>query len=247
MSLYAYTPSAPLPSNDELLYCTSSTTGEEIENFLRLVVSVSVKKTSHRHHSPLYCIMNMQDLNYSAQTKLDQFLQSDYFKSVSSAPKSFVLVFLLSAGPSEKPSLIESILAKNRCLPTLLDDDILKAYLGRKLKQQTTGRKSSLLDPEGMAVRVLTSMRSGNGKSKYVKYLMKNAVSKDAFNYKVVRIKSKTVDLNSEMEKLMEFRMKRTNTAVSGTKSTVFHLDVAYEVKYLLKLIIFFVLTPVFT
>jgi hypothetical protein len=215
MSLYAYTPSAPMPSNDELLYCTSSTTGEEVENFLHLVVAPSL----YRHNSPLYCIMNMQDLGYSAQTKLDDFIHSEHFKASANA-KKFVLVFLLSTNVNEKPTLIESILSKNRVLPTLLDDAILLEYLSNKLHTNT--RKC--LDPDNKTVRVLTSARSGNGKSKYIKNLMKN--SKDV-SYKVVRIKSKTVDLNAEIEKLMEYRMKNDG---SGAKLTVFHLDVAYEV-----------------
>lgn len=223
LSLYALSGEQPTPTNDELLFCTANTSAEEIENFLRLVVVAASSNVGHRS---LFCVLNIQELGYEAQTAVERFIHTDE-RLVMVDASSAALVFV---GTSSKPSLIASVLAKYRVHPILLDDDVLRLYVKEKLvlpHDVASADCGEQLDPDRMGVRVLTSQRSGNGKSKYVKYLMKKKRSL-VVDYKVVRVKSQTVDLDAEIEKLIDYR--RNKTSSSRAQITLFHIDIAYEV-----------------
>lgn len=216
LSMYANCDSEPLPSNDELLFCTNKSTGEEIENFLRLVL------TSPENESRLYCVANLQELSYEAQTTIEKYLHYDErFNTIFKG--RFALVFVST---TSKPSLIASVLAKYRVTPVEFDDDMLRVYLHDKL----VGHSKSVvvasdLDPDGFTVRVLTSKRSGSGKSKYVKHLIE---SKSQIDKKIVRIKSPLVDVDSEIYKLIENQIKNS----SHSTAIIYHIDIAYEVSF---------------
>lgn len=212
LSLYANSYKEPAPSNDELLFCTSRTTGEEVENYLRLVVTSPLDETR------IYCIANIQELGYEAQSSIEKFLHSE--ERFSKAPfERFALVFVTTTA---KPSLIASVLEKYRVDPVMFDDGMLGVYLRDKLKE---GKASAVLDPEGYNVRVLVSKRSGNGKSKYVKYLLKRNPSVD---YKVIRVKSSVVDVDAEIKKFIDHRLN----SVPRFETRLYHLDIAYEVRF---------------
>ena len=75
-------------------------------------------------------------------------------------------------------------------------------------------------------MRVLTSQRSVNGKSRYVINLI------DKYNeptdYAIIRIKSQAVDLDAEKDKLIRYRLEKNK---SDADMTLYHLDIAYVVK----------------
>jgi len=55
----ALTPDAPMPTDDEVIYCTADTTCEQLELFWKRVIfgdGSTCKK--------IYCLMNVQDLLY---------------------------------------------------------------------------------------------------------------------------------------------------------------------------------------
>lgn len=210
--MYANHDSEPMPSNDELLFCSNKTTGEEVENFLRLVL------TSPSNESRLYCVANIQELAYEAQTSIEKYLHYDESFNRSLDAK-FALVFVST---TSRPSLIASVLAKYRVTPIEFDDDMLRVYLHDKLLSDS---KSALfasdIDPDGFSVRVLTSKRSGNGKSKYVKHLMND---KNQTEKLTVRIRSPIMDIDTEIDKLIK------NQKVSKSPINIFHIDISYEV-----------------
>ena len=74
------------------------------------------------------------------------------------------------------------------------------------------------------SVRALTSKRSGNGKSTYVKNFHDRVSHKLAgkFLFKIIRIKDATLNMNNEIQKLMSNQ--------SAELPTIYHIDIAYEV-----------------
>ena len=161
--------------------------------------------------------MNVQELGYEAQTAIERYIHTEG-RFLKSNTDSFALVLICTTA---KPSLVASLLAKYRVQPILLEDDVLKEYVKQQL--QVT---SNELDPDNSSVRVLTSQRSGNGKSKYVTNLIDNY--NEPIDYAIIRIKSQAVDLDAEVEKLIRYRLDKNKT---DAQMTLYHLDIAYEVK----------------
>lgn len=205
-SLYGISPGERAPTNDEIVYCTCDTTGEEMENFLRLAYF-----DTHNGRR-LYTAVNVQELNYDAVSSVERFLKQ-HLHNVTS---KISLVFVCT---DEKPSLIASLLARQRVQPILLDREDLQNYVRRLVA-------ISAADVDSHSLRVVTSRRSGNGKSKYVKYLTKK--TQDKYDYVTIRIKTCSVDLDKEVEKFLDFR--RARSAKGNRKPTLFHIDIAYEV-----------------
>lgn len=205
-----------MPTNDEVLFCTSKTTGEEVESFLRLVL------TTRENESCLYCVANVQELAYEAQTTLEQYLHYDErFNKPLQVRGRFALVFVSTTA---KQSLIASVLAKYRVNPVEFDDDMLRVYINDKLQGDNKSAVSvSDLDPDRATVRVLTSKRSGNGKSKYVKHLMAKRSEVDKMT---VRVKSPVIDVDAEILKFINCQSK----CPSRYSARIYHVDIAYEV-----------------
>ncbi len=124
LSIYAQTIDCDLPSNDEVLYCTSSTTNEDLEIFLR----IALKSNGHK----IYTLLNINDLNYS--NTIDKCLQ--HYEST----KSYYLVFICT---SEKQStcLIASTFSKHKVKPIVLPLQDLQKYLHKKLSEKTLSGK----------------------------------------------------------------------------------------------------------
>lgn len=213
LSLYALSSDQEMPSNDEMLICTNKTTGEEVESFLRLVLTTPMKD------SCLYCIANIQELTYEAQVIIEKYLHHDERFNKPLNTGKFALVFVST---TVKSSIIASVLAKYRVTPVELNDNDLRDYVEKKLSGELSSHVVDLnLDPDRMTVRVLTSKHAGNGKSRYVKHL----IPKSRKTYKVItRIKSPVVDLDAEIFKLIENQTKNSDCA------QVYHIDIAYEV-----------------
>ena len=162
--------------------------------------------------------MNVQELGYEAQTAIERYIHTEgrFLKSNSD---SFALVLICT---TSKPSLVASLLAKYRVQPILLEDDVLKEYVKQQLLVFTTNE----LDPDKSSVRVLTSQRSGNGKSRYVTNLIDKY--NEPIDYAIIRIKSQAIDLDAEVEKLIRYRLDKNK---SDAEMTLYQLDIAYEVK----------------
>jgi hypothetical protein len=217
LSIYALSPNQPMPKNDEILICTTQTTTEEVENFLRIVF----KSTGNK----IYTLMNIHDLAYEATERVEKFLQSS--NAVLTKTSKFVLVIMCSQ-EKHSQSILASLYAKNKIKPVILSSENLENYVNQKFFRKKD-RKFLLTnyDPDFSAARVLISRSSGNGKSQYVKELVQRIKSnaKNVFNYQIIRIKSSTLNLDAEIDKF--FALK----AESGSSHpTLFHIDVAYEV-----------------
>jgi hypothetical protein len=238
LSIYAHTFECEMPTNDEVIYCDSNTTYEDLEIFLRRGFASNGNK--------IYTLINVQDLKYEPVSKLENILVSNHSKQIKKSD-SFVLVFICCTisnnnnnnnNNNNKTSLISSLLAKNKVQPIQLLAHDLEIYLDKNL--QTSNRSFMLdsfnLNKKAYSVKALLSQRSGNGKSSYVKHLVDNLKKKKLnFDYKILRIKSSRIDLNNEINKF--------TSSNNNNKSTIYHIDLAYEVfhgvdQYLFNLIV---------
>lgn len=224
LSMYAMTPSQPLPQQDEVLFCTQQTTSEQIQNFLRVVFN------SETNHKKIYAMMNIQDLVYEVASDTEKFLESSS-PSVVNKSDSYVLVMTCTE-EKHSQSLLATLYSKNRIKPVVLSIENIESYLTSKLcgVKRDRGFKLSNFDPDLASTRVLISRRSGNGKSLFVKDLVdKISNQSERFNYQAIRIKSPNLNIDNEIDKLFEVRRKSINEARSNDP-TIYHIDIAYEV-----------------
>jgi hypothetical protein len=223
LSVYALTPDQPLPCPDEILYCTSHTTYEEVEIFLRIVFRSSGDK--------IYTLMNVQDLRYDITANVEKFLKSSSL-SILNKTENFVLIITCSL-EKQSQSILTSLYAKNKIMPVTLSIEDLEKYLNSKILKKIKQPEFCLTnyDPDLSPIRILISTRSGNGKSQYINELVKRIEinHKDKFNYKVFRIKSPNIDINSEIEKFFNYKKQLVQNELQNLPQ-IYHLDIAYEV-----------------
>ena len=218
LSMYAYYPEAPFPTNDEILYCDSNTTSEQVENFLRIVFTSTGEK--------IYTLMNIQELTYENSTKIEQFWLS--YKNKTS---EYILVLVCCIEKQEQ-SILASVFSKNRIKPIKLDITDLEEYMFVKLVVPFDPNKSinlSSLDPNQSLVRTFLSQRSGNGKSTYIQHVIDAFEKKKNVNYEIIRIKSSKLSMDKEIEKLLKSKL-RLEKEKKNNYPTVYHIDIAYEV-----------------
>ena len=220
LSMYAYYPEAPLPTNDEILLCDSNTTSEQVENFLRVAFMSNGKK--------IYTLMNIQELTYENSTKIEKF-----WLSYKNKTNKYILVLVCCIEKQEQ-SILASVFSKNRIKPIKLASNDLEDYLYGKLTVLFDPKKVinlTSLDPDSMVVRTFLSQRSGNGKSTYIQNLVDRipADKRKNINFQVIRIKSSKLNMDKEIEKL--FRLKsEASKSKRNNFPTIYHIDIAYEV-----------------
>jgi hypothetical protein len=118
---------------------------------------------------------------------------------------------------------IASFFAKHRIEPILTPNELIESYLAKHLARRNT---LTLVDSDAMSVRTLISKQPGNGKSSYVHTYKASLeqVTKE-FNYKVIRIKSNTLSIDQEVDKLYAVLER-----FGDNKPILFHIDIAFEV-----------------
>jgi hypothetical protein len=233
LSMYAYDPEAPLPTNDEILFCDSNTTSEQVENFLRVAFMSNGEK--------IYTLMNIQELTYENSTKIEKF-----WLSYKNKTNTFILVLVCCIEKQEQ-SILASVFSKNRVKPIKLASNDLEDYLFGKLRLAYDPKKSinlTSLDPDSMLVRTFLSQRSGNGKSAYIQNLIEKIPDEKRknINFEVIRIKSSKLNMDKEIEKLIRIKFEASKNKRNNFP-TIYHIDIAYEVfqnvdQYLFSLIV---------
>ena len=68
LNIYRHSPEQPLPTEDEILYCNSATTHEQIELFWMRILNSSDDDLDNKHMK-IYCLINVQDLLYDQAVK----------------------------------------------------------------------------------------------------------------------------------------------------------------------------------
>jgi hypothetical protein len=171
--------------------------------------------------------MNVQELAYETAERVERFLQSTS-PAVLNKTDDFVLAIICSQ-EKHTQSVLTSLYSKNKITPVILSSETLESYVNQKLfRKKSRAFQLTNYDPDHSSARVLISSSSGNGKSEYVKDLVQTLqTAGKSFNYKIIRMKSSSLNLDTEIEKLFAHRAESNNSL-----PTLFHVDVAYEVFY---------------
>ncbi len=172
--IYALSPSETLPSDQEILYCNSSTIFEEIELFWKRV-SISENSDCEK----IYLLINMQDLLYDQAVKAKvcfEKLLAKHLDLVSDETKGpfrkFCLCTVCSSERENKSVFVTSFnrFRKNVSIDKSINEELNK-YLMAKFSRGTTRSQNQLLDVEkdNLTARLIMSDRAGVGKSNYIK------------------------------------------------------------------------------
>ena len=124
LSIYAFDVNAPMPNNDELLYCDRNTSYEDMEIFMRRVLTSDDQK--------IYTILNIQDLSYDTSNRLENFLKI-YQKKLETKQKRFILAFICCV-EQQAESIIASLFLKNKVNAIKLPDTLLIEYVRNNLQ-----------------------------------------------------------------------------------------------------------------
>lgn len=223
LSIYSLTADQPLPGDDEILYCNSATTFEEIELFWRRVLFGQDDK--------IYTLINVQDLVYDqavkAHTAFEQMFSN--FKST----KSFTLCIICSSEKEDKSVFATTFNRYRKNIPFEKDLDIkLRSYLTSHFKFDLSLDVSlKKIETDALNVKIVTSERSGTGKSLYVKRQIEMAQRDVNKNIKhcCISIKKQCLPFEEVFRSLKAFESEcYENEALPR----IYHIDIAYEVWY---------------
>ena len=228
LGLYMVSPEQPLPTDDELLYCNSDTTHEQIELFWKRVLASSATDKSQK----IYCLINVQDLSYDQAVKAQVCFEK---LLANSEIKEFVLCIFCSAEKEDKSVFVTAFNRHRKNIPMdkSIDED-LNNYLAKNFKYANESERNSLhnIDKDNLNVRIITSDKPGTGKSLYIKRSIERARNDVNANIKhcCVSIKKQTLPFEEVFKQLKNFESDLI--AKQNTLPKIFHIDIAYEVWY---------------
>lgn len=241
-SLYMNQPDEPLPTPSEVLFCTSSTTTEEV----RLVWARAFTESPSGERK-LYSILGIDSLRTETTQELEKRLQS----MIAQQPTLHHPLLLVSVADFQGNAFLTStldfkIIDFDDLHPFMRDAVEIQKWLKERLrpKDQNT-LTASEVDPEHCSVRLVASEQPGMGKSVFVQrrveqlreYLSQQPIYQDA-NLTNETL-SMTISLHQkrvETEYLMEQLFLWRSTIPSDEQQpppppAVIHLDVSREVR----------------
>ena len=247
LDFYRQNHSTPLPTASEVLICSGETTAEEVILWWRRAIFA-------KH---LHCLVHAERLEYAVSMEIkDEIHRLHGVIEKYPACKDFALVVLCSSG-HEQGAWIVSFLEEYRRIRNRGDFVKVREYLNekfsgikpkplpRKARQRRPKPKSrnfvwepaAKKDSSGSCVRLVTSSRSGMGKSLYTKRLAEEVASLEvnqghasqhpaAQFVCTVPIQGNAVNTTEVMGMFMDL------APVPGTcTSRLFHIDVARSVQ----------------
>ncbi|XP_028310203.1 E3 ubiquitin-protein ligase rnf213-alpha [Gouania willdenowi] len=213
ISIYMTSTDMPLPTYDEVLLCNSSTSYEEVENFLRRCLSEGYR--GHKIYSLLYGDL----LTYDVSSKLEIFFQSMKLR----CRKDYRLVIICSS--EKEHAYLPSAFSQYR-LHLVPQEPLLRVqqYLQKHYTVPTNAYSAAAVFKGRQCVGVISSKRAGVGKSLYIRRLFKKLKSstKRATACKCIRLIEPTVDENVIIQSLLETLERKS--------LTMYHFDVTSSV-----------------
>lgn len=166
-----------------------------------------------------------KDLNYEQAVKAQSAFDKMFSNYTSS--KCFNLCVLCSSEKEDKSVFASAFTRHRKNFP--LDGDVdssLLGYLTHHFKYQPQNRNLSEVIKDKLNVRVITSERSGTGKSLYIRRQIERCQEIDP-NVRscCVSIKKQTLPFEDVFASLKEFEK-------CAGLHRVYHIDIAYEVWY---------------
>nr|XP_039248269.1 E3 ubiquitin-protein ligase rnf213-alpha-like isoform X1 [Styela clava] len=198
ISFYNNNQNLPLPSNSEVLLCNRNTSADEVERFLKRVMFSCNFKSQLIHC--MACADYLEDSVFSHLQKVYETL------SVSAnLDQHYKLVVLVSKQKHPIITYFDKYIIE---LKSHLDKNEISQYLAKKLVTCDDVKKP--------LITIVTSNRSGVGKSLYVQRKMDTLG--DEFNKTTIRLLQKTISIDQVVEKLSR------NGVVNNSKHFI-HMD----------------------
>ncbi|KTG00736.1 hypothetical protein cypCar_00028018 [Cyprinus carpio] len=203
----------PLPTYDEVLLCSASTPYEEVELFLRRCLFAGYRGTK------IYTMLYVDQLTYEVSYKVEQFFQHQNAWS----RKDYRLVLVCSS--NREHAYLPSAFSQFR-LHLIPKEPIvsIQRYLVRHFTVPADISSAAAVFKDRQCVGVVSSERSGVGKSLYIKrmYEKLKKITKKPSQLKCIRLIEPRVDENVIIQSLLNSPKK---------KLSVYHLDVTTMVK----------------
>ncbi|CAF0824304.1 unnamed protein product, partial [Brachionus calyciflorus] len=229
LSIYSLSPEQPLPTNEEVLYCNSKTTSEEIELFWKRVMT----QESNNDSQKIYCLINVQDLLYDQAVKAQVFYERLISNRDSNSTSRFLVCIICSSEKEDKSVFVTAFNRYRRNVRLEHNSNSnLNKYLKKQFEQKNTPKSLRKIEKDGLNVRVVTSDRAGVGKSLYIQRLIENSKSTidPKIEYCCISIKKQTLPFEQIFQQFKNFEKKLIKSKNSLPK--IFHIDIAFEVWY---------------
>ena len=233
LNIYTHSADQPLPSTDEVIYCTAKTTCEQLELFWRRCL-FSQSETEAK----IYCLLNVQDLLYDQAVKAH--LTFEKLLGSQRVTKDYKLC-LFCSNEKEDKSVLATAFARNKkniLLERNINEKLNEYITGHfKIRRATNAEKTlQNIDQEQLCVRVVTSDRASNGKSLYINRQIEKArddIDTDIQTF-CISVKNQTLPFDSVFRELQKFDALSAmdDEAPDQQLPRILHVDIAYEVWY---------------
>ncbi|XDV14216.1 hypothetical protein PO909_002393 [Leuciscus waleckii] len=214
ISIYMRSKNEPLPTYDEVLLCSSSTPYEEVELFLRRCLSAGYRGKK------IYTMLYVDQLTYEVSYKVEQFFQHQNALSRN----DYRLVLVCSS--NREHAYLPSAFSQFR-LHLIPQEPIIgiQRYLARHFTVPADISSAADVFKNRQCVGIVSSERSGVGKSLYIKRMYENLKkkTKNPSQLKCIRLIDSRIDENVILQSLLNSPKKK--------ELSVYHFDVTTMVK----------------
>ncbi|XP_067914752.1 E3 ubiquitin-protein ligase rnf213-alpha [Heterodontus francisci] len=228
LCIYMYSSNQPLPAYDEVLLCTTETTYEQMELFLRRCLTGD-------KGSKIYALLYADELTYDVSVKCEELFRSLELQSQS----DYKMVILCNC--EREHCYIPSAFSRYK-VHVIPHEPLekIQSYLEKHYIIESSISSAASVFTDRMFVRIISSKRAGVGKSLYVKRLhetLKKQTRKDNL-LKTIRLIEPRVDENKVLQTVLSF-IKSANE----NEPMIFHFDITSSVQkglceFLFKLLI---------
>ncbi|XP_078081837.1 E3 ubiquitin-protein ligase rnf213-beta [Mustelus asterias] len=228
LCVYMHSNEQPLPTYDEVLLCTTETTYEQVELFLRRCLTPS-------KDSKIYALLYADELTYDVSVRCEELFKSLEFEKQS----DYKMVILCNC--EREHCYIPSAFSRYKVHIIPYEPlEKIQSYLKNHYSVASNVLSAASVFKDRMFVRIISSKRAGVGKSLYVKRLhetLKIQTRKKSL-LKTIRLIESRVDENKVLQTVLSL-MKSSNQK----EPMIFHFDVTSSVQkglceFLFKLLI---------
>ena len=242
-------PDQPLPTDDEVLYCTERTSAEQLELFWKRLLGYGDvittgkeekaagvdKEEPNKDAQKIYCLMNVQDLLYDQALQAQRSFDRLFTEREGTNAKPFVLCLICAAEKEDKSIFVTSFSRHKRNIPqmSVSSESELTAYLAKHFAFNVAHNKLAGIEKDNISARIITSDSGGVGKSLYVSRLVERAKQANQdVNSCCISIKKPTLPLDDAVEQMKAYEVQFNFDGMLEDATAIYHIDIAYEVWY---------------
>ncbi|XP_077969852.1 E3 ubiquitin-protein ligase rnf213-alpha-like isoform X1 [Styela clava] len=198
LSLYMHNESQPLPTRSEVLVCSENTSKDEVERFLRRSMTIVPNEGKK-----LFCMAFADKLTFNVSTHVEYVYNTLSTKAYVDANYQLVI---LSSSSKQQHYLVTCFDKLKVELKLAIDKDKLQEYLSGKLQNNED-------DKNKVSVRIVTSQRSGVGKSLHIRRLTEEFSQNHPDSLSTtVRLLQRNINIDHVLSRLYKIETTRNET-----------------------------------